>query len=46
LYRTTPDLDAAEKYAREALEIVPYWHYVRDILIKQIQDAKAKSSGN
>ena len=42
LYRSTPDLDAAEKYARQALEIVPYWHYVRDILMKQIQDAKAK----
>jgi hypothetical protein len=46
LYRTKPDLDEAEKYARAALEIVPYWHYVRDILMKQIQDAKAKRSGD
>jgi len=44
LNRTTPDLSAAEQYARSALEIVPYWHYVRDILVVQIRDAKAKAS--
>jgi|ERR1700675_1457026 len=44
LNRTTPDLNAAEQYARSALEIVPYWHYVRDILMQQIKDAKAKAS--
>lgn len=38
----TPDLDAAESYARAALKIVPYWHYVRDILLPQILEAKAK----
>jgi hypothetical protein len=38
-----PDLDAAERYARSALEIVPYWHYVRDILLPQILAAKAKA---
>ena len=37
-----PDLDAAERYARAALELVPYWHYVRDILLPQILEAKAK----
>ena len=42
LNRTTPDLNAAEQYARSALAIVPYWHYVRDILLVQIRDAKAK----
>ncbi|MBZ5598970.1 MAG: hypothetical protein LAN83_11665 [Acidobacteriia bacterium] len=42
LNRTTPDLNAAEQYARSALELVPYWHYVRDILLPQIRDAKAK----
>lgn len=42
LNRTVPDLEAAERYARSALEIVPYWHYVRDILLRQIQDAKKK----
>ena len=36
------DLNAAERYARNALEIVPYWHYVRDILLPQIVVAKAK----
>ena len=42
LNKTAPDLNAAEKYARSALELVPYWHYVRDILMAQIRDAKAK----
>jgi hypothetical protein len=42
LNKTTPDLNAAEQNARAALAIVPYWHYVRDILMKKIQDAKAK----
>jgi len=41
LHRTTPDLNAAEQYARSALELVPYWHYVRDILIPQINAANA-----
>jgi hypothetical protein len=36
------DLNAAERYARSALEIVPYWHYVRDILVPQIVAARAK----
>ena len=41
---TTPgDVNAAERYARDALEIVPYWHYVRDILLPQILAAKAKA---
>ena len=41
--KAKPDLDAAERYARNALEIVPYWHYVRDILLPQILAAKAKT---
>ncbi len=40
--RKTPDLAAAEQYARSALALVPYWHYVRDILIPQIEAAKSK----
>jgi hypothetical protein len=44
LNRTTPDLKAAEQYARSALELVPYWHYLRDILIPQIQEAKKKAA--
>jgi tetratricopeptide (TPR) repeat protein len=43
LNRTTPDLNAAEQYARRALELVPYWHYVRDILLPQIQEAQRKT---
>jgi tetratricopeptide (TPR) repeat protein len=40
LNQTTPDPDAAEDYARQALALVPYWHYVRDILLPQIQTAR------
>ena len=43
LYRTTPDLNAAEQYADSALQLVPYWHYVRDILLPQIRKAQGKS---
>jgi hypothetical protein len=43
LNRTTPDLNAAEQDAQAALKIVPYWHYVRDILMPQIQAARAKA---
>jgi uncharacterized protein YndB with AHSA1/START domain len=44
LNRTTPDLKAAEEYARAALGIVPYWHYLRDILLPQIRAAQAKGT--
>ena len=40
-YRPTPDLAAAEKYARSALQLVPNWHFVKDILIPAIE-AKEK----
>jgi hypothetical protein len=40
LNRATPDLGAADQYAHSALALVPYWHYVRDILLPQIQTAK------
>jgi hypothetical protein len=42
LNANSPDVNAAERYARDALEIVPYWHYVRDILLPQIAAAKVK----
>ena len=42
LNAATPDLDAAETNARAALKLVPRWHYVRDILIKQIEDARGR----
>lgn len=44
LNRTTPDLKAAKQEADSALELVPYWHYVRDILIPQIQEAKGNQT--
>jgi tetratricopeptide (TPR) repeat protein len=40
LNRAAPDLNAAEQYARSALELIPYWHYVRDILLPQIGKTK------
>jgi hypothetical protein len=43
LNRATPDLNAAEQYAQAALKSVPYWHYVRDILMAQIRAAQAKA---
>ena len=42
LNRKTPDLDAADHYAQSALALVPYWHYVKDILIPQIAAARSK----
>jgi tetratricopeptide (TPR) repeat protein len=42
LNKKTPDVDLAERQARAALEIVPYWHYTRDILLPQILAAKGK----
>lgn len=44
LHKTTPDVNAAEQYASAALELVPYWHYVRDILLPQIQKAKVANA--
>jgi hypothetical protein len=43
LNRTTPDLNAAAQDAEAALKLVPYWHYVRDILMPQIRAAQAKA---
>jgi tetratricopeptide (TPR) repeat protein len=43
LSRAPPDLIEAEQYAQQALKIVPYWHYVRDILLTQIAAAKQKA---
>ena len=41
LNASSPDPTAAEKYALAALQIVPRWHYVRDILLPQIVKAKS-----
>ncbi len=40
LHKAAPDIVAAKQYAEGALQLVPYWHYVRDILVPQIQNAK------
>lgn len=40
LHQNPPDLTAAEHYARAALGLVPYWHYVRDILLPDIETKK------
>jgi hypothetical protein len=37
---TTADLNAADQNARSALELVPDWHYVRDVLMPQIREAR------
>jgi len=42
LNQTTPNVAAAEESAAKALALVPHWRYVRDILIPQVQAAKAK----
>jgi len=44
LNRATPDVNAADQYAHSALALVPYWHYVRDILLSQIQLVKAAAN--
>ena len=38
-----PDVASAEVYAHQALVMISYWHYVRDILLPQIHAAKAKN---
>jgi tetratricopeptide (TPR) repeat protein len=43
LNRTAPDLKAAVQDAEAALKLIPYWHYVRDILLPQIRAAQAKA---
>ena len=44
LHKAQPDFEAAEQYAQAALKIVPDWHYVRDILLPQIADARTKAA--
>ena len=42
LNEATPDAKAAQQDADSALRIVPYWHYVKDILLPQIREAMRK----
>jgi hypothetical protein len=46
LNKKTPDVAEAEKNGRLALEIVPYWHYMKDILWVQIESAKKKEKSS
>lgn len=39
LHKSNPDPQAAKAYAQSALDLVPYWHYVKDILMPQIKQA-------
>jgi tetratricopeptide (TPR) repeat protein len=43
LNQITPETNAAEQDADSALKLIPYWHYVRDILLPQIREAKQKA---
>jgi hypothetical protein len=40
IMKSTPDWNAATDYARAALKLQPQWHYVRDILMPQIEAKK------
>lgn len=42
LSQEKPDVAAAEKYAQEALTLVPHWHYVKNILMPQIRASKPR----
>ena len=44
LNRRLPDLEQAELHARQALALVPSWHYVRDILLPQIEAARGTAA--
>lgn len=44
LQKNPPDVEAAERMGRGALELVPHWHYLRDILLPQIAAAKTKAT--
>jgi hypothetical protein len=44
LQKNPADVNAAERMGRDALELVPYWHYLRDILLPQIVAAKTKAT--
>lgn len=42
LNQPTPDVEAANKEAHEALTLAPHWSYVQDILIPQIEEKRKK----
>lgn len=44
LNQPSPDLTAAGEEAQAALRLQPEWHYVRDILVPQIEASRKKST--
>lgn len=44
LHRRLPDVAEAEVHGRKALQLVPSWHYMRDILMPQIEAARRTAS--
>ncbi len=44
LIKSTPDLNAATENARAALKLQPQWHYVRDILMPQIEARRKQAA--
>jgi hypothetical protein len=44
LQKNPPDVNSAERMGRGALELVPNWHYLRDVLLPQIVAAKTKAT--
>ena len=44
LHRRMPDVAEAEVHGRKALQLVPSWHYMRDILMPQIEAARRTAS--
>lgn len=46
LHKATPDLSAARQYAHSALDMIPYWHYVRDLLLPEIENAEKKQKSD
>jgi hypothetical protein len=45
LNQTMPDAAAAQAYAQQALNLVPNWRYVRDVLMPQIRKARGLERG-
>ncbi len=44
MIKSSPDLDAATDNARAALKLQPQWHYVRDILMAQIETKRKQAA--
>jgi len=42
LHQAHPDVATARQYAERALAEVPYWHYVRDVLMRDIRRAQRR----